>query len=165
MASQITSLTIVYSTVYSGPDQRKHQHDQSSAFLTFVLGIHRRPVNSPHEWPVMRKMFPFYYVIMYWCLFQGSGQLTSYNWLIICLSKWHFKDSAEHHVTWPHASLGFTAKPWRNVLGDLAASVRMFKERNEYTYTHKHYWYITMSLDRKHSQISNVLKWRRVIIL
>ena len=25
MASQITSLTIVYSTVYSGVDQRKHQ--------------------------------------------------------------------------------------------------------------------------------------------
>ena len=25
MASQITSLTIVYSTVYSGADQRKHQ--------------------------------------------------------------------------------------------------------------------------------------------
>ena len=38
MASQITSLTIVYSTVYSDADQRKHQ---SSASLTFVWGIHR----------------------------------------------------------------------------------------------------------------------------
>ena len=38
MASQITSLTIVYSTVYSGADQRKHQ---SSASLAFVTGIHR----------------------------------------------------------------------------------------------------------------------------
>ena len=38
MASQITSLTIVYSTVYSGADQRKHQ---SSASLAFVRGIHR----------------------------------------------------------------------------------------------------------------------------
>ena len=38
MASQITSLTIVYSTVYSGVDQRKHQ---SSASLPFVQGIHR----------------------------------------------------------------------------------------------------------------------------
>ena len=36
--SQITSLTIVYSTVYSGVDQRKHQ---SSASLAFVLGIYR----------------------------------------------------------------------------------------------------------------------------
>ena len=41
MASQITSLTIVYSTVYSGSDQRKRQ---SSASLAFVRGIHRWPV-------------------------------------------------------------------------------------------------------------------------
>ena len=32
MASQITSLTIVYSTVYSGADQRKHQSSASLAF-------------------------------------------------------------------------------------------------------------------------------------
>ena len=38
MASQITSLAIVYSTVYSGADERKHQ---SSASLSFVQGIHR----------------------------------------------------------------------------------------------------------------------------
>ena len=54
VASQITSLTIVYSTVYLGADQRKHQ---SSASLAFVRGIHRGPVNSPHKWPVTRKMF------------------------------------------------------------------------------------------------------------
>ena len=46
MASQITSLTIVYSTVYSGADQRKHQR---SASLAFVRGIHRWPVNSPAQ--------------------------------------------------------------------------------------------------------------------
>ena len=56
MAYQITSLTIVYSTVYSGADQRKQQ---SSASLAFVRGIHRWLVNSPHKWPVRRKMFPF----------------------------------------------------------------------------------------------------------
>ena len=61
VASQITSLTIVYSTVYSDADQRKHQ---SSASLAFVWGIHRGPVNSPHKWPVTRKMFPFDDVIM-----------------------------------------------------------------------------------------------------
>ena len=38
IASQITSLTIVYSAVYSDPDERKHQ---SSASLAFVWGIHR----------------------------------------------------------------------------------------------------------------------------
>ena len=61
IASQITSRTIVYSTVYSGADQRK---PQSSASLAFVRGIHRWPVNSPHKWPVTRKMFPFDDVIM-----------------------------------------------------------------------------------------------------
>ena len=61
IASQITSLSIVYSTVYSDADQRKHQ---SSASLAFVWGIHRGPVNSPHKWPVTRKMFPFDDVIM-----------------------------------------------------------------------------------------------------
>ena len=61
IACQITSLTIVYSIVYSDADQRKHQ---SSASLAFVRGIHRGPVNSPHKWPVTRKMFPFDDVIM-----------------------------------------------------------------------------------------------------
>ena len=61
MASHITSLTIVYSTVYSYADQRKHQ---SSAPLAFVWEIHRSPVNSPHKWPVTRKMFPFDDVII-----------------------------------------------------------------------------------------------------
>ena len=37
MASQITSLTIVYSTVYSGADKKQHQ---STASLAFVRGIH-----------------------------------------------------------------------------------------------------------------------------
>ena len=61
IASQITSLTVVYSTIYSGADQSKHQ---SSASLAFVWGIHRGPVNSPHKWPLTRKMFPFDDVIM-----------------------------------------------------------------------------------------------------
>ena len=66
MESQITSLTIVYSNVYSGADQRKHQISTS---LAFVWGIHRGPVNSPHKWPVKRKMFPFDDLIMdpLWC--------------------------------------------------------------------------------------------------
>ena len=68
IASQITSLTILYSTVHSGADQRKHQ---SSASLAFVRGIHRSPVNSPHKWPVTRKMFPFDNVIMRYSLNNG----------------------------------------------------------------------------------------------
>ena len=72
LASQITSLKIVYSIVYSDADQRKHQ---SSASLAFVRGIHRGPVNSPHKGPVTRKMFPFDDVIMYY----NYEQMTSWD--------------------------------------------------------------------------------------
>ena len=82
MASQITSHTIVYSTVYSGTDERKHQN---SASLAIVRGIHRRTVNSPHKWPVTRKMFPFDDVIMFasnfWtqnALMQLASAFTGY---------------------------------------------------------------------------------------
>ena len=54
MASQVTSLGIVYSIVYSGSNQRKYH---SSASLAFVRGINRWPVNSPHKGPITRKKF------------------------------------------------------------------------------------------------------------
>ena len=77
IASQITSLTIVYSTIYSDADQRKHQ---SSASLAFVWWIHRGPVNSPHKWPVTRKMFPFDDVIIFdvWTSERSSRVNESY---------------------------------------------------------------------------------------
>ena len=43
MAYQITCVSIVYSTVCSGVDQRKYQ---SSASLVHVRGMHRWPMNS-----------------------------------------------------------------------------------------------------------------------
>ena len=80
IASQITSVTIVYSIVYSDADQRKHQ---SSASLVFVRGIHRGPVNSPHKWPATRKLFPFDDVIMHTvdksCYGPVAGLLLRFN--------------------------------------------------------------------------------------
>ena len=61
MAFQITSLTIVYSTVYS---RQKSKKTSKLHVTALVRGIPRWPVNSPHKWPVMRKMFPFDYAIM-----------------------------------------------------------------------------------------------------
>ena len=52
MASSITSVTSVYSTVYSDTDQRKHQRYAS---LALVRWIHRWPVSSPHKGPVTRE--------------------------------------------------------------------------------------------------------------
>ena len=54
MASQITGVSTVYSTIVSG--ESKHQ---SSASLAFVRGIPWWPVNSLHKSPVTRKVFPF----------------------------------------------------------------------------------------------------------
>ena len=61
MAFQITSLTIVYSTVHSSA----YNKNQSSASLAFVREIHRWPVNSSHKWPVTRKMFSYDDVTVY----------------------------------------------------------------------------------------------------
>ena len=83
IASQITSLAIVYSTVYSDADQRKFQ---SSASLAFVWGIHRGPVNSPHKWPVTRKMFPFDDVIMGPCQGDDRDHAFKTTWCKIHLN-------------------------------------------------------------------------------
>ena len=77
MGSQITSLTIVYSTVYSGADQRKYQ---SFASLAFVRGIYRWAVNSPHKWPVTRNILPFDDVIMLgWGIREGTLAVEQNN--------------------------------------------------------------------------------------
>ena len=52
MASQITDVSIVYSTVCSGADKINH----SSASLVFLGNW---PVISLHKGPVTRRMFPF----------------------------------------------------------------------------------------------------------
>ena len=81
IASHITSLTIVYTTVYWDSDQSKHQ---SSASLAFVWGIHRGPVNSPHKGPVTRKMFPFDDVIM-----LANGRRSCYVRFVILIISYH----------------------------------------------------------------------------
>ena len=44
--------------------RRRSKKTSKLASLAFVWGIHRWSVNSPHKWPVTRKMFPFDDVIM-----------------------------------------------------------------------------------------------------
>ena len=85
MVSQIANLMIVYSTNYSGTDQRKHQ---SSTSLAFVRGIHRWPVNAPHKGPVTRKMFPFDDVIMEFPCYDAIIVLF---WLFIHIHKFFHK--------------------------------------------------------------------------
>ena len=82
MASQIISFTIIYSTVYSGKDQRKHI---SSALLAFVRGFHRWPVNSAHKWPVTRQMFPFDDVFKTLCGINTYSVTLQYHWTVLCV--------------------------------------------------------------------------------
>ena len=84
MASWITSFTIVYSTVYSGAYQGKHQ---SSASLAFVRRIHQWPANSPHKWPVTRKMFPFDDVIRVVSIMLDSVVCCIKVYMYLCLYK------------------------------------------------------------------------------
>ena len=115
-ASQITSLTIAYSTFYSGADQGKYQ---SSASLAYVRGIHRWPVNSPHKGPVTRVIFPFDDVIMYGGGIGDDnsktffGMNTSENVLISRIQKTHItrpcwlnmRCRVQRLVYWPLFSL------------------------------------------------------------
>ena len=82
MGVQITSLTVVYSNVYSGTDQRKHQ---SSASLAFVRGIHRWPVNSLHKGLVTWKMFPFDDVLMLKNQTRNPNTYRAFKCVILCI--------------------------------------------------------------------------------
>ena len=83
MASQVTSLTVVYSTIYSSTDERKHQ---SSVSLAFVWGIHRWPVNSPQKRQVTRKLFPFDDVIIVFSLTGPSHEVWFSGDRLECLA-------------------------------------------------------------------------------
>ena len=98
MASLITSLTSAYPTVHPGADERKHQ---SSVSLAFVQGIHRRPMNSPHKWPVTRKMFPFDGVIMNeTCFLSVLPGCTISNYPSVFICHFHLRFSLHCHSTY-----------------------------------------------------------------
>ena len=93
IASQITGISIVYSTVCSDADQRKHQ---SSASLALVRGIHRWPVHSPHKGPVTQKMFPFDYINITKKNTHDLPTMTAPWWSFP--TKW-----PRHDILWPRA--------------------------------------------------------------
>ena len=62
MASQISSVLFVCSTICSCADQGKHQ---SSLATDLCKGNPPSPANSPHKGPVTRKMFPFDDIIIF----------------------------------------------------------------------------------------------------
>ena len=93
MASQITSVSVVYSTVYSGTDQRNHK---SSTSLAFVWGIHRWPVNSPNKTPVIQKLFPFDDIIMS-CLHDNLWYYQCHQFFLFSAE---IKSSGDQNEVW-----------------------------------------------------------------
>ena len=81
IASQITSLTIVFSTIYSDADQG----NLKLRVTGLCVGNSPGPVNSPHKWPVTREMFLFDDVII----------------LLVTMKCWHlFRDRVDGIGFW-----------------------------------------------------------------
>ena len=88
IASQITSLTVVYSTVYSDAKQRKHQ---SSASLAFVWGIHRDRWIPRTKGQLRGKCF--HLMTSSWC--EGAiGQYSPSYWFIPLMAR------VVNHIAW-----------------------------------------------------------------
>ena len=85
---------------FFGAVQRKHQSSVSLA----LCGNSPGPVNSPHKWPVMRKMVPFDDVIMACWLMVPSHSLNQ-CWLVICKVLWHSFEGKFHWRYPSHQSL------------------------------------------------------------
>ena len=97
MASQITTITIIYSTVYSDADQRKHQR---SASLAFVWGIYN--VKSTMYTRVYKRLLQFHrnclqksriIIKLSFMIFDTLGRhwgLTIYlHIMYTCISNWY----------------------------------------------------------------------------
>ena len=73
-ASQIIGVSIVYPTVYSDADKKKHQN---SASLAFVRGIHRSPVDSLTKGQWRGKYF---HLITSSCHWDVVPHINIYQW-------------------------------------------------------------------------------------
>ena len=80
------------------------ENDQCSASLAFVRRIHRWPVNSPHEEPVTRKMFPFNDVIMDLYLTQCNRKLTPQYLNVAMQSMWSRWFTKYYEIFYNHIS-------------------------------------------------------------
>ena len=108
MTSQITSVSIIYSTVCSGKDQRKHQ---SSTSLVIVRGIRQWPMDSPHKRPVTRKFFHILtsscWSYFLWC---HSAIYLQYSITILCYVLLSMNDAELmiHHTGGEHGPFSYS---------------------------------------------------------
>ena len=115
LASQITSLTIVYSIVYSDSDQRKHQ---SSASLACVREIHRWIPRTNDQlrgkcfhlmtssWNMSTKCRPLCSspIVHVACVSQNRTEIQYLSWCQISRNWWHHKLSLRQSTVPPLAA-------------------------------------------------------------
>ena len=136
MTSQITSLTIVYSTVYSGADRRKHQ---STASLAFVWGIHRWPITGefPSQRPVTRSFDVFFDLRL-------NKQLSKHS-----RDRW-FETSARS--LWRYFN---EKRPFRT--GPLVKTIHIIIMVNGIHHTHEEAPYVKSKFNETNKKICNLL--------
>ena len=108
MASQITSVSIACSIICSSAGQRTRQSS-----LVFVRGIHRRPVDSPHNGPVMPKIIRFDDVIMQWNNPQVSALLVLCDANLPITDGFPRKGSIMRNLCSFHSVICFSALLWK----------------------------------------------------
>ena len=126
-ASQITSLTIVYWTIYSGTEKRKHQ---SFASLAFLRGIYQWPVNSPHKGPVMQKI---------------HLMISSCRWWIYALVTWPSDTNVTAIFVRPHLSAWpvWWKVPWAKIYDFCICGTQGCLQSRQWSNVHemRHRWY------------------------
>ena len=111
MAFQITSLTIIYSTIYS----RHRSKKTSKLHITGLCeGKSPGPVNSPHKGPVTRKMFPFDIALLRMHRFRYLHQQTG-PWFNIKMPSYQYRkshcgDKTVVRSSYLHNGISYTGK-------------------------------------------------------
>ena len=151
IASLITSLAVVYSTVYSDADQRKHQ---SSASLAFVWGIHRDRWIPRTKGQLRGKMFPFDDVIMW------NDNWHRFVWQICCWITHHcllnslFLDNTKENF-----KACIAGPMWGESSGDRWIPLTKCQWRGKYFHDMTSWWYkASFSARRRLAAESDILR-------
>ena len=173
MTSQVTDVSIVYLTVCSGRDQRKHQ---CSVWLAFVRGIHRWPVNSPHKGPVTRKYFHMMtspWVIVFFV--RRSSKRTGLTWVLIIIKQAHLLFALALYSNHWCCFLLWMGDDWQLVLPPNTLSLSSFRTHCSWRQSHNQpvrhwsiysrplwrHWYVgyTSYLGNLHHSLDTSARW------
>ena len=134
MASQINANRLFVQQIVKG---NSRGHVKTPHDWAFVMGIRRRPVDSPHKWPVTRNAFPWYDVFMCsiintgrWCTLKTHSDRVRY----ICVSKLTtIPIMACHLVSANH----YLTQCWYIVNSNLTNKLLWNLKRNSYIFIHE----------------------------